>query len=334
VEIARKIGLPEDLIADATSKVGSEYVHIDKYLQDIARDKRYWENKRQDIRKQEKQLENLTAKYTHDLDTLKNQRKEIIKEAKQQAQAIVATLNARIENTIREIREAQADKARTKEARQALEQFIETALGDGEILKQVQDDRDEHAAVRREAGKKGGHTTFCASRRILNQVQDDGDGRQAKEEYKVGDAVEVRGEKVGGVIVEVKGKEAVVAMGDIKVVVKLEKLQRTDKGKVNTVRKQTQGYATAEQAYQRKLNFKTDIDIRGMRANDALQTIVYFIDDALQTNTKQVRILHGTGNGVLRQVVRDYLKTVQNVKFGDELLSLGGTGITVVQLEI
>ena len=123
IEIARKIGLPEDVIADASANVGSDYINMDKYLQDIVRDKRYWESKRQNIRQQEKKLEDITARYEQDLEAVNKQRKEIMRNAKEEAQRILSEANAKIENTIREIKEAQAEKEQTKLARKALEEF-------------------------------------------------------------------------------------------------------------------------------------------------------------------------------------------------------------------
>ena len=118
VEIARKIGLPEEVIADASEIVGSEYINADKYLQDIVRDKRYWETKRQNIRKREKQMEETIAKYEEELQELEKSRKEILRKAKEDAEKLIQESNARIENTIRIIKEAQADKERTQSARQ------------------------------------------------------------------------------------------------------------------------------------------------------------------------------------------------------------------------
>lgn len=149
VEIARKIGLPEEVIADASEIVGSEYINADKYLQDIVRDKRYWETKRQNIRKREKQMEETIAKYEEELQELEKSRKEILRKAKEDAERLIQESNARIENTIRIIKEAQADKERTQSARQELTDFknqiedIEKKNKEDEIIRKMEKLREK-----------------------------------------------------------------------------------------------------------------------------------------------------------------------------------------------
>lgn len=321
IEIARKIGLPEDVIADASAKVGSDYIDMDKYLQDIVRDKRYWESKRQNIRQQEKKLEDITARYEKDLEEVNKQRKEIMREAKAEAQRILSEANARIENTVREIKEAQAEKEQTKLARKALEEFKASVSQTGE-----EDDKIARKMAklqeRKERKKQKQH---APAKPAFN-----------RDVIEVGDNVRLKGQVSAGTVMELQGKQAVVAFGMIKSTVKLEQLEKVSKGQIKKeIQKSTfVSVETVDQMHEKKLNFKQEIDVRGMRGDEALQTVTYFIDDAIQVGASRVRILHGTGSGILRQLIRDYLHSVPGVShYHDEHVQLGGAGITVVELD-
>lgn len=331
IEIARKIGLPDDVIAEAAEKVGSDYVDMDKYLQDIVRDKRYWENKRQNIRRREKQLEELVARYEHDLEAVNNQRKAIIGEAKEAAQRIVGEANARIENTIREIREAQAEKERTRAARRELDAFKET-------VSQTNED-DERIARKMEQVRQRQERRKERKSKKQSPTANDPSAAQPKAEHPLatGDAVRMKGQTAVGSILEIQGKQAVVAFGTIKSTVATERLERVDQAALKHAATRSATFLsahTADAMHEKRLQFRQEIDLRGMRGDEALQAVAYFIDDAIQVGADRVRILHGTGNGILRQLIRQYLPTVPGVAhFADEDVRLGGAGITVVDLE-
>lgn len=318
IEIARKIGLPEDVIADASEIVGSDYINMDKYLQDIVRDKRYWETKRQNIRQKEKRLEEITDTYEKDLIDIEKQRKEIIRQAKAEAERILAETNAKIENTIRTIREAQAEKEKTKHARQALSEY-KTLLDSDDSLK---DDKITHKIEKlknKDKNKKARH----------NQAKE-----QKSETISVGDNVKIKGQSSIGQVLDIQKNTATVAFGMIKSTVKLDSLEYVSKNQVKReVKSNMVGAATSDDIRDKKLNFRQDIDVRGMRGDEALQAVMYFIDDAILVGMPRVRILHGTGTGALRQIIRDYLKSVSAVShFQDEHVQFGGSGITVVDL--
>ncbi len=322
VEIARKIGLPEDVIADASANVGSDYINMDKYLQDIVRDKRYWESKRQNIRQQEKKLEDITARYEQDLEAVNKQRKEIMRNAKEEAQRILSEANAKIENTIREIKEAQAEKEQTKLARKALEEFKASVIAaeeeDGKIARKM-------AKLQERKERKKQKQNAPASKQVFN-----------RDVIEAGDNVRLKGQVSAGTVMEVQGKQAVVAFGMIKCTVKLEQLEKVSKGQIKKeIQKSTfVSVQTADDMHEKKLNFKQEIDVRGMRGDEALQAVTYFVDDAIQVGAARIRILHGTGTGILRQLIRDYLHSVPGVRqYHDEHVQFGGAGITVVELE-
>lgn len=319
IEIARKIGLPEDVIAEASEKVGQDYINMDKYLQDIVRDKRYWESKRQNIRQREKRLEEVIARYEKELNEVNSQRKEIVKEAKAEAAHILSETNAKIENTIREIREAQAEKERTKQARADLQEFKER-MSD----KQEEDDR----IARKMAKLKERNERKKQKQKAPVQFD--------RDVIEVGDHVRLKGQTTPGTVLEVQDKEAVVVFGMIKSMVKLDRLEKVSKGQIKRDMQKSTFISeqTSDQMHEKRLHFKQEIDVRGMRGDEALQTVTYFIDDAIQVGAQQVRILHGTGSGILRQLIREYLRSVPGVRsFHDEHVQFGGAGITVVELE-
>lgn len=321
IEIARKIGLPEDVIAEASEKVGMDYINMDKYLQDIVRDKRYWESKRQNIRQREKKLEDIIARYEKDLSEVNSQRKEIVREAKAEASRILSDANARIENTIREIKEAQAEKERTKQARQELQSFKDS-------VSEAQEEDDKLArkmAKLKERAERKKQKQKVSAQPVFN-----------RDVIEVGDAVRLKGQTSVGTVMELQEKQATVAFGMIKSTVKLDRLEKVSK---NQIKKEIQkstfvSEQTSDQMHEKRLHFKQEIDVRGMRGEEALQTVTYFIDDAIQVGAQQVRILHGTGTGILRQLIREYLRSVPGVRsFHDEHVQFGGAGITVVELD-
>lgn len=329
VEIARKIGLPEDVIADASEIVGSEYINADKYLQDIVRDKRYWEGKRQTIRQREKKMEETIARYEAEMEDLRKSRKEIISKAKEDAERLMQESNAKIENTIRTIKEAQAEKEKTRQARQELADFrqsIENMAAkeqEDKIARKMEKLKEKQ---NRKKDKKSNPESTDAPKPIVRK----------EEPITVGTQVKLKGQGSIGEVLEISGKTAVVAFGMIKSTVKLDRLERstgTAKAKAIDVKSTFVSSQTHDNVYEKKLNFKQDIDVRGMRGDEALQAVTYFIDDAVLVGMDRVRILHGTGTGALRSIIRQYLQSVPGVHhFADEHVQFGGAGITVVDL--
>ena len=328
VEIARKIGLPEDVIADASEIVGSEYINADKYLQDIVRDKRYWEGKRQTIRQREKHMEETIARYQAEMEELQKSRKEIIRQAKEEAERLLQESNARIENTIRTIKEAQAEKEKTRLVRQELADFRES------IDNLTSKEQEDKIARKMEKLKEKQNRK---KEKKQNGTKEQPAVQQTPKATPIteGCPVRIKGQSSVGEVLEINGKNAVVAFGSIKTTVKTERLERSnavpqkqESAKSSFVSNQTQ-----DSMYEKKLNFKQDIDVRGMRGEEALQAVTYFVDDAILVGMSRVRILHGTGTGILRTLIRQYLQTIPGVRhFADEHIQLGGAGITVVDL--
>ena len=294
VEIARQIGLPENIIQRATEIVGEEHIDYDKHLQDIARDKRYWENKRQNIRQKEKHLEEKIAHYEEQMAGIKAKKRAIIEEANAEAADLLRKSNATIERTIREIKEAKAEKKATQAARQKVEN-----------LKQKVENTTQQAAGKKAksaATPQGSDSSKRTKNNVLRDLSD----------------LKILTKNPAKLI-----QEAPAAKGS------LAGTQRTVSSNV------------ADELRRKKLSFNRELDIRGMRVDEALETLIAYIDDALMVNAEQVSILHGTGTGALKQVVRDYLAERQksmrrlrsgDISFHDGDIDRGGAGITIVEL--
>lgn len=338
IEIARKIGLPEDVIKAASEIVGSDYIQSDKYLQDIVRDKRYWENKRQTIHQREKNLEQTIARYENEVKELEQSRKDILRKAKEQAEEVLKESNKMIERTIKEIRESQAEKEETKKIREQLEAFkagvkeIDTAANDEMIarkMRQIQERRARKEKRKREKEKE--------NEKLKTNNQQSANATTspvAVAPLKQGDTVRIKGLSSVGKIESLDGKMATVIFGDMRTKMRAERLEHAEAPKKEEPRAYvTVGRQTRETMDEHKLNFKQDIDVRGMRGDEALTAVTYFIDDAILVGVKRVRILHGTGTGILRQLIRQYLATRPDVEsYRDEHVQFGGAGITVVEL--
>lgn len=352
IEIARKIGLPEDVIQYAADLVGKDYVMSDKFLQDIVRDKMYWENKRRNIRTREKQLEETLSRYEQDMAELKDERKKVLTEAKEQAQELLKQANAQIENTIRSIKEAQAEKERTREVRAELTDFGESLAKDDEEDERIarklaklqrRQQRREREGSGRQRHREGQEQAAAALlRRSGNNSPQPGSTRKGstvpENILTAGTYVRLKGQQTVGRIESVNGNNAKVLFGMLYTQVPLKRLEWAEAPDPGAQRMQQAATfiskATRDAMYEKKLQFKPEIDIRGMHIDEALKAVSYFIDDAVQFEQQNVRILHGTGTGALRDLVRNYLRTAPGVRsFRDEHVQFGGAGITVVELE-
>lgn len=312
LEIARQTGLPTDILSYAEQLVGDDYIRSDRYLLDIARDKRYWENKRTQIKQKEKKLEAILERYEADAELLRHQRREIIENAKADAAKIIDNSNAAVERAIREIRESQAERKRTIEARRQLREEGKSIGSQADRLEA------SHPLNKAPKSKKNDKPAQLST---------------SETSLAVGDFVKLDGSGTPGRILSIGEKNAEVAFGMLKTNVALSRLKRTmTRPQVSPT--QPAASSTSEDSRQRQLEFRPEIDVRGMRVDEAVQAVTYFIDDAIQFNVSRVRILHGTGTGVLRDYLRRYLSTVGGVKhFADEHVQFGGAGITVVDLE-
>lgn len=339
IEIARKTGIPEEVIKEASEMVGSDYIQSDKYLQDIVRDKRYWENKRQNVHQREKELERTVARYEKEIADLEQSRKDILRKAKEQAEELLKESNKKIENAIREIRENQAEKEETKRIREELNEFkagvseIDAKANDDLIAKkirQIQERKERHKKHKDEKAER--ERQAAAKLREAASKAAKKEGRN----LEVGDSVKIKGLSTVGKIESMDGKNATVIFGGMRTKMPASRLEYVDMAeakKEDVAPVFNVSRETRETIDNRKLNFHQDLDVRGMRGDEALNAVMYFIDDACLVGMTRVRILHGKGNGILRQLIRQYLATVPSVtSFRDEHVQFGGAGITVVDI--
>lgn len=348
IEIARKIGLPEEVIREASQLVGTDYIQSDKYLQDIVRDKRYWENKRTNIHQREKDLDRQIERYEHDIERISQQRREILQKAKQEAEELLRESNRRIENTIREIKESQAEKENTRRIRDELEKFkhevsdIDTQANDEMVARkiaQIQQRRERRQQRKQQrASAQQQEQQLQEQQRLLRQ--------QEQLPLQPGDHVRIKGTSSIGQIERIDGRLASVICGGMRTRLRLERLERASTAAVAALEAETRtksdelkeslrsyniSHLTQQTIDDHRKNFHQDLDVRGMRGDEALNAVQHFVDDAILMGMQRVRILHGKGNGILRQLIRQYLATVPNVThYADEHVQFGGSGITVV----
>ena len=341
IEIARKTGIPDEVIKDASEIVGKDYINSDKYLQDIVRDKRYWEQKRQSIHQHEKQMEQTIQRYEEDIQKLHDERKVIIAHAKEEAEQMLKESNAKIEQTIKDIKEAQAEKERTRLIRQDLADFkkdireIDPDIADEKIRRQM----EKLVARRKRKEEKKNKKPLSPTLPGDGSHPDGsphygGDVQGAEKVLEEGSFVRLKGQTTIGQIQKINGNEATVIFGHITTNVKLNRLEPAEAPqKEKNVAATFVSVQTRNEIRNTTLNFKEQLDVRGMRGDEAIQAVTYFIDDALVARASRVKILHGTGTGALKTVIRQYLNTMPPVAdFYDEDIRFGGAGITIVEL--
>jgi len=325
-EIARGIGLPEDILKNATDTIGEDHIYFDKHLREIARDKRYWENKRSRIRKTEKNLEATLSNYEEELESLRKRKKKIIDDARKEAENLLEGVNRKIEHTIRVIRETQAEKEQTKTARKVL----------GKLREQLgrEDEKQGTGLERKIRLVKSRKARIRSEENINNQVRE----TNAREtgEIQPGDKVKMKGQEAWGEVLEISGRNYLIAFGNMITSLNAGQFERVSQKEyrrhVRPVETQT---SYAENLRDKRLNFNPKLDVRGKRADEALQLVGEFIDEAIMVERKDLVVLHGKGNGILRQMIREYLAGIDLVdSYRDEHPDRGGAGITLVKLEL
>lgn len=331
IEIARKIGLPEELIRSASEKAGSEVISLERQLREVARNRNYWEQKRERIRIADRRVEEMESEYAERLAALKEERAAIIRQAKEDAKGILEQTNRTIENTVRIIRESQAEKETTRLARREIEALKENVINGVDYLSA------ESEKVEREMEKIERRRQKRAERRAQ---RGEAVSEPKVEEPKVlpvvvGAKVRIVGQEGVGEVVSMKGKKATVAIGNIITTIAIDRLEAISNSEFKKqTRPTTARTVVSVDISSRKLAFKDNIDIRGMRAMEALEAVQDFIDDAIMVGIGSVTILHGKGTGALKEEVRKYLRYIPQVASAtDDHPDRGGAGITVVKFK-
>jgi DNA mismatch repair protein MutS2 len=325
IEIAQRIGLPQVIIDRTKDKAGSDQTNIDKFLRRVLRDKKYWEKKRQQIRIQEKKLEEIIDKNVMELETLKLKKKQILESARKESEQLLQDVNKKIESTIRTIKESNADKDQTKLARKEIEEFK------SEFKEKAQSENDEIARKYEHYKRKQEERKARKAEKEKNKEFEFVKIDETK--INIGSKVRIKGQEVVGEVTDIGEKNAVVSFGNMYSSIDMEKLEKV----TETEYKQQNRSAAAGLHFnynEKVINFKPYIDVRGDRVEEAVKKITELVDEAIMLDFKELKILHGKGNGVLRQYIRDYLRTISQVhSCYDEDIRFGGGGITIVKLK-
>ncbi len=325
-EIARNIGLPEVVIQKASELVGDNHIQFDKHLREISRDKRYWENKRQKIRQSSKEIDELLAKYSETLAITEKERKKIIQETKVKSEEILSGINKKIEQSIREIRESQAEKLRVKEIRENIE-ALRISVKDG-LDKTITEGKEKLEKAERE------------SIQVKKKIFQEKPAEVMKEKdipnsWIVGTKIRIKDKEILAEILETRGNTLLIAMGQMITTISADQAEPVSENEFKKATG-TKSYGTSFAGVDmenRKMSFSPSLDLRGLRADEALRKVTEFIDEAIMVGSGELRILHGKGDGILRQVIREYLSGVNVVsRFEDEDIRFGGTGVTLVKL--
>ena len=341
-ELARKMGLPENIVKDAENRAGEEFVGMERNLRKIVRNRRALDEKLQKIKNTDKALDSITERYQKELEGIKQTKKEILDQAKKEAQEIVLGANKTVENTIRTIKESQADKEKTSDARKNLQEFLTALQAKKESdqknhddyidrkLKQLSDRKTRAAS--RKGGSAGAGTGPDGTAPLPNGTEQFRSGP-----LKVGEKVKVVDNGMVGEVVRVSSKSVTVAVGNITSKMPLDKVERISSNEYKAAKKEAVKPRSAVDnsgLRERRLRFSPELDVRGERVSDALDIVIHYIDDAIMLGVGSVRIIHGKGTGALRDELQKYLRTVPGIKtVHDEHIQFGGSGVTIVEFE-
>ena len=344
-ELARKMGLPEQIIKDAENRAGEEFVGIERNLRKIARNRKVLDEKLERIKHTDKTLENITDKYQKELKQIKELKKEILDAAKKEAEEIIKGANKQVENTIKTIKESQAEKTQTIVARKELQGFMSILAAKKEQEKKEKDDYIERKIqqldARRERQKQ--RKAQKADEKAAQELREQQAEQQRIEAFrsaplKVGEKVRVKDNGMVGEVQKVSPKAVVVAIGNISSKMPLDKVERITSNEFKSAVKETARPVSSikvdSSISERKLNFSTELDVRGERLNDAVEKVTRYVDDAVMLGVTSVRIIHGKGTGVLRDELQKLIRTIPGVAgVRDEHIQFGGTGVTIVTFE-
>ncbi len=302
-EIAKKIGFPEEILDIAADISGREHLDFDKQLQQLEIEKKEVRKKEYELKVADQLLDEVVTKYKNQLADIEKRKNQMLKDANNEAQALIDKANAKIENTIREIKEAQAEKNRTKELREELKDMKQDLVNEATQI----------------------------SKKLKMEEKDE----TAKSELKVGDTVCVNELEVVGELLEISDTDVTIQFGDVRLRTTADKLRKISKAQA---RKAQQNPSYLRKSIMNDINekaqhFNLTLDVRGQRGEEAVDKVAKYIDEANLLSIKEVSILHGKGNGILRKLIREYLSKQQCVQsFNDASLETGGAGITRVTL--
>lgn len=344
-ELARKIGLPEDIIKDAESRAGESFIDIERNLRKIARNRKALDEKLERIRHTDKTLENITDRYQKELQDIRKMKKEILDQAQKEAKEIIAGANRQVENTIKTIKESQADKAKTIEARKELQSFVSVLA-----QKKARDQKDREDYIEkkiRQIDARRERSRIRKEQRADEKTRLEMEMARQEEEriekfrnapLKPGEKVRLKDGGMVGEVARVSSKAITVNIGNISTKLSPDKVERITSNEFRSAMKETPRTVSAVRVdssiSERKLNFSPELDVRGERVTDAIEKVMHYVDDAIMLGMQSVRIIHGKGTGALRDEIQKFLKTTPGVaSVKDEHIQFGGTGVTIVTFD-
>ena len=319
-ELARKMKLPEPIVKDAENRAGDEFVGMERNLRKIARNRRALDEKLQKVKHSDKALTELTERYEKELEDIRRLRESILADARREAEEIVRGAGSRVERTIREIREAQAEKEQTRAARQELQNF----LGGLEQKKLGEQKKREEYIDRK----------LSQLQKRKKKKEEAAQKEQKQEPLKVGEKVRIKDNGLVGEVSKISSRSVTLIIGNVTSTMSPDKVERISSNEFREATRRTFGTPVQKvdsSITERKLNFSPELDIRGERLSDALNTVMHYIDDAIMLNVGMVRIIHGKGTGVLREEIQKYLRSIPGLNVSDEDIRNGGTGVTIVK---
>ena len=344
-ELARKTGLPESIIKDAEARAGEEFVGIERNLRKIARNRRALDEKLERIKNTDRTLENITDKYQKELQQIKQLKKEIIDQAKKEAEEIVRKANRQVESTIKTIKESQAEKGATQEARKELQGFLGLLSAKKEQEEKEREDYIERKIkqIDERRARREKRKAQRADEKSLQEMREQQAEQERMEAFrnaplKVGEKVRIKENGMVGEVTKVSAKAIVVIVGNISTKLPHDKVERITSNEFKSAVKEVSRPASSikidTSINERKLNFSTELDVRGERLNDAVEKVTRYVDDAVMLGVSSVRIIHGKGTGVLRDELQKLIRTIPGVaSVRDEHIQFGGTGVTIVNFE-
>ena len=333
-ELARKMGLPENIVKDAENRVGEDFVGMERNLRKIVRNRRALDEKLQKIKNTDRTLDSITERYQKELEGIKQTKKEILEQAKKEAEEIVLGANKTVENTIRTIKESQADKEKTSDARKELQDFLGALQTKKESDKKDHDDYIDRKLKQLSERKRKAEARKGSVKREMETEEKD---RFRPGPLKVGEKVRIKDNGMVGEVTRVSNKAVTVAIGNITSKMPVDKVERISSNEYKAARKESvKPVSTVDNSglRERRMRFSPELDVRGERVSDALDIVIHYIDDAIMLGVGSVRIIHGKGTGALRDELQKYLRTIPGVSsVHDEHIQFGGTGVTIVQFE-
>ena len=329
-EIATKIGFPLDILETAEEKAGKEMLNFEHQLQQLELDKQEIARKEQELIVSDNFLNEVIEKYQRLTEQLEDKKHSILSEAREEARNILVNANRTVERTIADIKEANAERERTKQVREEMRKEVERLT-----VEQVEADERRKRNENQNESQNNKHSRGRSNKSNNSAIQQL--NSSTTQQLTVGDIVRIDGGDTFGQLVELKGKKAVVESNSMRMTISLDRIQKTQKKAIpidRTDRQNSRFQSIFDDINEKRKVFNPTLDLRGHRAEEALDELQHFLDDAQLLSEKELRVMHGKGWGILKTIIRQRLQTMPEVQsFHSASLESGGDGVTVVRMK-